>query len=92
MCIVWVCKWLSWTSTGEVHEMICEAVFTGLRLHLGAFDSAVGAGGSGGPVPRGPASAGVCVQAATAHQAPGRQDTHAQGEGQEEGGALHLDL
>lgn len=67
-------------------------VFAGLRLHLGALDSAMGTGGYGGAVPRSPAGSGVCVQAATAHQASGRQDTHAQGEGQKEGGALHLDL
>lgn len=67
-------------------------VFTGLCIDSGALDPAVGAGGYGGVVVRSPAGARVCVQATTPHQAPGRPHTHAQGEGQEEGGPVHLDL
>ena len=67
-------------------------VLAGLRINSGALDPAVGAGGYGGVVVRSPAGARVCMQAATPHQAPGRPHTHAQGEGQEEGGAIHLDL
>ncbi len=68
------------------------APVAGLRIHFGAPDLKVGAGRHDGPVLRGTGGTRVRLQAATSHQAAGRQDSHAQGEVQEAGGPLQLDL
>ena len=68
------------------------APVTGLRIHFGAPDLKMGAGRHDGLVLRGTGGTRVRLQAATAHQTAGRQDSHAQGEVKEEGGPLQLDL
>lgn len=72
--------------------LMYAAPVAGLCIHSGAPDLKVGARRHDRSVLRGTGGTRVRLQAATAHQAAGRQDPHAQGEVKEEGGSLQLDL